>query len=104
MVPKKIKAVIERFKRALKEAHFPSARIILFGSYARNEARTDSDIDLCLISSAFSSDPERFRKEATIIAYHVDPRIQVVVVDPKRLKSDQLSPLFSYIRKEGIAA
>ncbi|MFH1830978.1 MAG: nucleotidyltransferase domain-containing protein [Pseudomonadota bacterium] len=104
MAPKEIRGVIQKFKRALQDADFPSLRAVLFGSYARNEARPDSDIDICLISTAFKQHREQYRKKAVIIAFEIDPRIQVVLVDPHELKTNKLSPLWSHIRKESIAA
>jgi predicted nucleotidyltransferase len=104
MAPKSVRKVIERFKSALTTAGFPAFEVVLFGSYARREARPDSDIDLCLISKAFARGRERYRKKAVVIAYEIDPRIQVVLVDPRTLASCKLSPLWSAIRKEAVAA
>lgn len=104
MAPKKIRSVIEKFKKALREAGFPTTRMVIYGSYARDEARKDSDIDICLISDAFKRNREAYRKQAVFIAFNVDPRIQVVVVDPEEFKRNKLSPLWSQIRKESIAA
>lgn len=103
-VPRKIRDVVCRFKAALAEAGFSRVRVFVFGSYARNEARPDSDIDICLVSSVFKGNTERYRKKAVFIAFKIDPRIQVVVAEPEKFKSDVLSPLFSSIRKEAIAA
>ncbi|MFH0800716.1 MAG: nucleotidyltransferase domain-containing protein [Pseudomonadota bacterium] len=104
MAPKPIKGIVQKFRKALQKAEFPSCNIIVFGSYARDEARPDSDIDLCLVSPAFRRGKEKYRKEATFIAFGIDPRIQVIAADPRELKTNQLSPLYSQIRKEGIAA
>ncbi len=104
MAPKEIRGVIQQFKRALRAAGFPLSRMMLFGSYARNEALPDSDIDICLVSSAFKRQRERFRKQAVFIAFEIDPRIQIVLVDPDELRTNRLSPLWSSIRKEAIAA
>lgn len=103
MAPKEIRGVIKKFRSSLKKAGFPPCKVLVFGSYARGEARADSDIDLCLVSKSFERGREKFRKEATFVAFDVDPRIQVVVTDPARLKSDVLSPLLHRIRKEGRA-
>ncbi len=104
MVPKKIRNVIDRFKRELKKARLPVARVYLFGSYARNEALKDSDIDVCLVSPSFSRNKERYRKTAVVIAYNVDPRLQIVLAAPRDIKANSLSPLFNSIYKESIAA
>lgn len=103
MAPKEIKRIIDRYKSSLAKAGLPRFKLYLFGSYARGEARRDSDIDVCLVSKSFARQKEKYRKLATIVAYEVDPRIQVVVSDPVHFKKDRLSPLFSRIRKEAIA-
>jgi predicted nucleotidyltransferase len=104
MAPRSIRGVIERYKAALAAAGFPAFDAVLYGSYARREARPDSDIDLCLVSDAFTRGRQRHRKKAVEVAYEIDPRIQVVLVDPRTLASDTLSPLWSAIRRESIAA
>lgn len=104
MVPRKIRGVVRRFKEALVKAGFPRVRVFVFGSYARNEARPDSDIDICLVSGVFKGSTERYRKKAVFIAFKIDPRIQVVVTEPEKFKAGSLSPLFSSIQKEAIAA
>jgi uncharacterized protein len=42
-------AVIERAGRALAEAARTPARVLLFGSWARGDARPDSDLDFLVI-------------------------------------------------------
>lgn len=104
MAPRSIRSVIERYKAALAATGFPAFETVLYGSYARQEARPDSDIDLCLVSDAFTRGRLRYRKKAVQIAYEIDPRIQVVLIDPRTLASDRLSPLWSAIRRESVAA
>ena len=104
MAPKKIRDVIHRFKLALRKAGLPAVRMLVFGSYARGEEQNDSDIDVCLVSSQFKRNKERYRKEAVLVAYQIDPRIQVVLARPSDIRAGSLSPLFSSISKESIAA
>lgn len=50
-----IKEVVSRFRTALQNSGVNSERIILYGSYAKNNAREDSDIDLVVISRDFEN-------------------------------------------------
>ena len=104
MVARSIAGVIRRYKKVLKDAGFPACRMYLFGSYAKNEARKDSDIDVCLVSAAFEKRKNSYRKRAALIAFEIDPRIEVVAATPQQFHRDKLSPLFSRIRNEAIAA
>jgi predicted nucleotidyltransferase len=51
---KKIVDIIRRFVESLR-VDIPVDAVFLFGSYARGEARSDSDIDLVVVSSAFNA-------------------------------------------------
>ena len=102
MVSSKIRAVIKKFKGELKKDGFPPFRFRLFGSYAKNEHHKDSDI--CILSTEFGCKKESYRKIAILAAFRVDPRIQIVLADPKDIKSGVLSPLYNAIDKESVAA
>jgi predicted nucleotidyltransferase len=45
--------IIEQFKQSLISKGISINRIVLFGSYANNTQRPDSDIDLIVISESF---------------------------------------------------
>jgi predicted nucleotidyltransferase len=50
-----ITEIVNQFRRALQRKGVNSERIILYGSYAKNNAREDSDIDLVVISRDFAN-------------------------------------------------
>lgn len=53
-----IDKIIEKamsFLKLVKASGIPIDFAFIFGSYVKGKAREDSDIDLCLISSAFSN-------------------------------------------------
>ncbi|MFH1874012.1 MAG: nucleotidyltransferase domain-containing protein [Pseudomonadota bacterium] len=104
MVAKSIGKIISKFQAELEKQAFPKVKIYLFGSYARGDARPDSDIDICLVARVFKKNKEKYEKQVVVIAYQIDPRLQIVLTDPYTFQKDNLSPLFSRVRKEAIAA
>ena len=55
-IPSKIKAIIDRYIRALKEKKISVDQAVLFGSYAKGNSNEWSDIDIALVSDAFGGD------------------------------------------------
>lgn len=104
MASRKVGSVIAALKSALKMADFPKFKLYIFGSYARGDARQDSDLDICIVSDAFKREKGKYEKEAVFVAYHVDPRIHLVLTYPEKFQKDELSPLYSRIRREAKAA
>jgi len=47
---------IKKFIRALKHEGISVDKVILYGSYAKGKARTDSDIDVAVVSKDFGKD------------------------------------------------
>ncbi|MFH0926644.1 MAG: nucleotidyltransferase domain-containing protein [bacterium] len=54
MDKKSISPIISRFKKILETKGIKIEKIILYGSWAKNRQREDSDIDLVVISNDFS--------------------------------------------------
>ena len=52
-IPKKVKVAISNYVKELKGDRLPIQKVILYGSYAKGRAGKWSDIDICIISSAF---------------------------------------------------
>lgn len=63
MGKKNIKKQLEIFKSRIR-GEFSSAKIILYGSYAKNLANSYSDVDLIVLSDDFfgMNEDDRFRK------------------------------------------
>lgn len=56
-LPQKINKAITEYINALKK-EIPVERAVLYGSYAKGNAKKDSDIDLAIISSTFGKNPQ----------------------------------------------
>ena len=74
----------------------------LFGSYARNQARESSDIDILLVSDAFDTDDDVILSKPWSPKYRNDYRIEPVAVGKKRFQTEDNSIMLEVIRQEGI--
>ncbi len=96
-------AVIEtvrRYLRTLEQHGVHVDNAILFGSHAKGTAREESDIDVALISEAFSGD--RFDDRRRIVPYRraIDSRIEPMPFRPERFAEG--GNLVDEIKKDGI--
>lgn len=73
-------------------------KIILYGSYSRNEQRKDSDIDIAVVFDGFSGNEWAVSTELSLKAWKIDNRIEPVLLD---LKNDP-SGFVEEILKTGI--
>ena len=78
-------------------------QIILFGSIARGEAKSDSDIDLLVI---MPNGTHRRRTAHTLyrIIRSIDVPLDILVATPKDLEEHQYNPglIYHHILQEGI--
>lgn len=77
-------ALISEAGRRLAEAA-PDARVILFGSRARDEARPDSDLDLLVIEPRFESRRAEFVRLRSALR-DLDVAIDLVVVSDRHVE------------------
>ncbi len=64
---RQINKVIKEYTKLLIDAGFPIEKIILFGSYAKRKAKTDSDIDLAVVLKDITED--RFSMRLKLMKY-----------------------------------
>ncbi len=102
MADKKILKKLKKFKGLLQKAGVPVYKLILFGSQARDTARPDSDIDVCVISPALGKDRLKERLFLAQQAHTIDPRIEVVGYSKKDFMHNRVSPLLHQIRLESV--
>jgi predicted nucleotidyltransferase len=72
--------VIKRIKELVKllETNFIHIdQAILFGSYAKGNARSDSDIDVVLVSADFEGIRFADKQRLNPFIYKIDPRLEV---------------------------
>lgn len=80
----------------------PVARLMLYGSHARGTAHRDSDIDVCVVSTAFGKDRLKESFALRHQAPKIDPRIEPVPFSLKAFRFNHVSPLLHQIRKEAV--
>src|SRR5437867_547300 len=101
MAHKTVVKIVQRYLRELQRAGIPVLRGVVYGSYARGDARPDSDIDLLVISKDGAGRTGRDVDLLWQLRGRVDWRIAPVLVGETRWKEDDGSPLLATIRREG---
>ena len=91
---------IKKLKEVLKKNGFKIDRIYLFGSYASEKAREDSDIDVAVISKDFCGN--RFKDSLKLIhlKLKIDNRLEIIPYRPENFNVND--PLVCEIKKSGI--
>lgn len=86
-------------------AVLPVQRVILFGSYARGQAGTDSDVDLCIVAHGIDSQHRAavtLRRAVGRLRHK--PALSLVPISPERLieKIERGDPFFRTVLREGV--
>jgi predicted nucleotidyltransferase len=95
-----IKNAITQFLRNIIEENIEIKEAFLFGSYAKNTENIWSDIDIAIISPAFSENRFEERIRLMKISSRVDSRIEPVPFSPESFTDED--PLAYEIKKNGI--
>ncbi len=94
--------IARQYVANLNNAGIVIYKAYLFGSYARNQAREDSDIDILLVSDVFDTDDDVILSKPWSPKYRKDYRIEPISVGKKRFQTDEESIIFDVIRNEGV--
>lgn len=93
--------IIHKYMHLLKQEGIKVSKVILFGSYAKGTANSDSDIDLAIISSQFGRDNLKEMMFLRKLALKIDSHIEPLAFSPQDLK-DRYSTLTQEILKYGL--
>ena len=93
---------VRKYLNILQENGFLITGGIIYGSYARGEETPDSDIDVLVLSPLFDKDRRARVGELWSLTRKADIRIEPVPVGEKRFQTDNVSPLLTIARQEGI--
>lgn len=96
-----IRKIADTIAREAKKDKINISKVLLFGSYAKNRATADSDLDLCFISSDFK---DTFKAEVYLRSkihnlFDNKTAIDVVAYSPNDFKMS--IPLIFEIRETG---
>ena len=91
--------IVKRYIQELKKNNIPVQKVIIFGSYAKGNPREESDIDIALISSAFTGDRFEYRRKIVPLRRKIDNRIEPIPFRPEDFYKD--SNLVDEIKKTG---
>ncbi len=94
------KTAIEITKRYSKivSKQFPVSRVILFGSYAKGEEKTNSDIDVAVVVEKIDDDFLETQVKLFKLSRSIDLRIEPVLIE----ESDDKNGFLSEILRTGI--
>lgn len=77
-------------------------KAFLFGSYARNEASEDSDIDILLVSDIFDTDDDVVLSKPWSPKYRTNYRIEPIAIGRKQFQTEGISVITEVVQREGI--
>jgi len=103
MVKTEIEQAVLKLVKALTIKGIRVDKIILYGSQVPGrKPRTDSDIDLAVVSPDFGKD--RFEEGKTLlqIAWRIDPRLEPIPISSESYENDTWVPLIYEIRQKGV--
>lgn len=98
---KQITDLAKHVAEEAKRDKMPISKIFVFGSYAKNEANEDSDLDLCFISSKFKDIIEAEAYLRAKIYFILKQNIAVDVVAYRPEDFEETVPLVYEIRRHG---
>ena len=77
-------------------------KAVLYGSYARGDARKYSDIDILVLAEEFDRDRWARVDDLWVLTLKADTRIQPIPVGIRQLAEDDESHISEVARREGI--
>ncbi len=103
MVDAAVVNTVREYLQEVRRAGIRASRAILFGSHAKGQGQSDSDIDLLVIAPEFDPRPER-ELVARLWRARVatDSRIEPIAVGEQQWKQDDGSVLIELARREGL--
>ncbi len=102
MSQKEIIKTLQQYIQGLTNNGIPIEKAFLYGSYARNEATDESDIDVMLVSVLFDKNFDNIAGKIWTLSKDYNLLIEPYMVGTNRFQTDEYSPLLEIVRQEGI--
>ncbi|MBA4407987.1 MAG: nucleotidyltransferase domain-containing protein [Bacteroidota bacterium] len=94
--------IVRQYVMNLNNGGIVIFKAYLYGSYARNQATENSDIDVMLVSDVFDTDDDFILSKPWSPKFRVDYRIEPIAIGKKRFQSDDSSPIIEMVKREGL--
>lgn len=94
-----VETIIKAYAKAITDQGIKVEKVLLFGSYARGDARPESDIDLVIVSNDFQRMPawKRWEILGNAAAKLMEP-VEALARTPDELALEHLGPV-SFLRQ-----
>ena len=92
--------IVRKYVAELERHHIPVSQAILYGSFANGQVREESDIDVALVSEAFTGDRFEDRRRIVPLRRKIDNRIEPMPFTPTGFSDG--GNLIDEIKKTGI--
>ena len=102
MVEPAIIKIVQGYLVVARQSGLRVSRAVLFGSHARGEARSDSDIDILVVAAEFDKSPDRARVDLLWeLRARTDSRIEPLPVGERQWQEDDANMIIEIARREG---
>ena len=103
MVEKRIIEITKSYINELKNNGIEITAAYLYGSHTTNQANSESDIDLLLVSPQFEDkDEESVLVKVWFSKIRIANRIEPILVNSNRFEKDDYSPIIALVKEQGI--
>ena len=87
---------------AVRRSGIRVSQAVLFGSYARGDARPDSDVNILVIAPEFDGPYDKSRIDLLwALRAQTDSRIEPIAVGERQWREDDASAIIEIARREG---
>ncbi len=94
--------IVRQYVNNLNNGGVVIFKAYLFGSYARNQATENSDIDVLLVSEIFDTDDYAVLSKPWSPKYRLGYRIEPIAIGLQQFNSDDCSLIIEVVKNEGL--